>query len=157
MRQIVRLYSLAALLALAASASALDTALGALDTGIIAGSSSIGSQVDPASNASDASNAARTGKGAFKGLAMPSAASKTKQQVLDEIFWENQWKNSLITWMLPDALREVMPHWAQVSFRPKRTEFKQLLCPMNVNLPPIIFGNCDRNTQVLGGSYAVER
>lgn len=40
---------------------------------------------------------------------------KSKQQTLQEIYEENEWKNSLVLWVLPDSIREAMPHWAQAS------------------------------------------
>lgn len=30
---------------------------------------------------------------------------------------ENQWKNSLFTWILPTGLVQVMPHWVQTWYR----------------------------------------
>lgn len=40
-----------------------------------------------------------------------------REQNLRRIFEENEWKNSLVMWVLPERVRDVMPHWAQSWFR----------------------------------------
>ena len=41
-------------------------------------------------------------------------AQEVKKIRLQQIYEENEWKNGLINWILPDSVREVMPHWAEV-------------------------------------------
>jgi lathosterol oxidase len=43
--------------------------------------------------------------------------SKDRQTRLAELRRENEWKNDLVMWMLPDSARAAMPHAVQVSQR----------------------------------------
>jgi len=46
----------------------------------------------------------------------PSTTS-IKQERLAQMYAENEWKNSLVMWILPDSVRDAMPHWTQSWFR----------------------------------------
>ena len=93
-----------------ATASAVDAQLQAsvLDT---AAPSELGGD-----NFSDATPAPPSAYDGLVGLAGAPALDTSKQLRLAEFHAENEWKNSLVMWILPDSWREAMPHWTQVRF-----------------------------------------
>lgn len=106
-----------------ASAGSLgDAGLGLARAGGVAAAAGASSNAPPANSSSSGSSGLL---GGFDFLApwqrlwsAPNQrASKPKAQVLAELKEENAWKNSLVTWMLPQAVLERMPFVVQTWFR----------------------------------------
>ena len=75
--------------------------------------------VDATLAARGARTAARAAPAApqnFTGAAYASPrVVQTKEERLAQMYAENEWKNSLVMWVLPDSWRAAMPHWTQAS------------------------------------------
>lgn len=114
-----------ALLLSVVKSQALDSGLDLLgpeiaSTGFVAASGDLA--IHSKNNASDSLSGADLD-------AVPQLASfspsEAKQYRLKQLYDENVWKNSLVMWVVPEAWRDAMPHWAQVRHGPRRL----YLCP----------------------------